>query len=72
MTPGLISWSGGNPFWNGLPSQERICVIHSLTYVDTRGRIFYRLTPNGPFRRLRSDGDYQALNSAVDQWGPKV
>lgn len=51
------------------PSRKVAFLIHSLTQVDSRGRIAYTTTPGAkPDHWLRSPEDYAALNRALDAW----
>ncbi len=51
----------GDPVWHGKPDRDRARRIHLLTL--TPG--YYRRTPDGPLRRLRTPLDYEDLNRAL-------
>jgi hypothetical protein len=68
--PGLISWSGGYPFWDGGPSKQVTDAIKMLTETDSHGRRYYRLQVWEAWRRLRAKdrAAYAALNKAIDRY----
>ena len=63
-------YTGASPVWTGPPSYDRIRLIHLLTAQDRTGRLYYRLTPNHSWQRLKSYIDHELLNRALgnDHW----
>lgn len=65
-----VAHSGADPVWRGLPDYGKIHLIQAHTHQDVHGRFYYREDPQGPWRPLRTQRDFDHLNWVLSEWQP--
>lgn len=55
--------------WRGPPSKERVKIILLLTHTDDKaGKRYYRKNEISPWKRLRTQQDFDLLNKYIDEY----